>query len=175
MEKRLSFDSVQIKDTGVPIDQSVKLTIPILTYPAKPPFATGEVALPGAEITLDLASTQRSEIGGEFCLDQAFYGHFCPCYLWNTEQMSRPEGTKTRPTKLQELPFCKSAPQHAPSLLRSVLCLQSSVICRPSGTPDMPYYWRAVWVLSIWSIKDLGYVSLETRGLLLNLSFLQLN
>ena len=57
MEKGLSFDSVQIKDTGIPIDQRVKLPIPILTHPAKAPLATRELALSGAEITLDFSTT----------------------------------------------------------------------------------------------------------------------
>ena len=78
VEKGLSFDSVQKKDTGISIDETVELSLPILTDPAEAPIPVKDVTLPGAEITLDFPSTQRGEIRGEFGLDEAFRRHGGP-------------------------------------------------------------------------------------------------
>lgn len=91
--------------TRIPVNEAVALPTPILTHPANTPFPRGNTTLPGAQFTLDLSSAQGGEIGGELCLDEALRGHLSPCVLRKTEKRWKGESTKTRPAKLQELPF----------------------------------------------------------------------
>jgi len=97
MEKGFSLNSVQINDTGIPIDQTVTFPIPIFTHPAKPSFPLGNMTPPGAEFTLDFAASQTDEIGGELSFNEAFFGHLCPNGFRKTEQVSSGKSAETLP------------------------------------------------------------------------------
>ena len=105
MKKGLSFDSVQINRTRISIDQTITLSVPILPNPAKTPFMIRNTTPPGTEIALDFSSIKGSEIGREFCFDEAFRGHLCPQGIWKTEQMSGAKGTETFSANLQKITF----------------------------------------------------------------------
>jgi len=92
-------------DAGVPVNQAVIFSPPILTHSTKTPFPLDNTAPPWAKFTLDLSSTEGSEIGGELCLNEAFCGYLCLQCFRKTKEVSSAKNTETCPTKFQELPF----------------------------------------------------------------------
>jgi hypothetical protein len=107
MEKRLLLNGVQMNCAGVSIDQAVIFSIPVLTHPAKTSFPLGNMAPLRAQFTLDFSSTQGSEIGRELCLNETLFARLRSQGLWKTEELRGRNHTETRPTKLQEFPFCQ--------------------------------------------------------------------
>ena len=105
MEKGLSFNSVQINNTRIPIDQTITLPVPILPNPAKTPFTIRNTTPPGTEVALDFSSIEGSKIGREFCFDEAFRGLLCPQSIWNREQVSGAKDTETFSANLQKITF----------------------------------------------------------------------
>lgn len=91
--------------TGNPVDQTVAFSLPILPNPAEPPLPFGKNASSGAEVTLNLSSTQASKIGGKFGLDEPLFGHLCAQGPRKAEKMNGGKGTQTLSTNLQELSF----------------------------------------------------------------------
>jgi hypothetical protein len=107
MEKRLLLNRIQMNCAGVPVDQAVIFSIPVLTNPAKTSLPLGNTAPLGAKFTLDLSSIQGSEIGRELCLNETLFARLRSQGLWKTEELRGRNHTETRPTKLQEFPFCQ--------------------------------------------------------------------
>lgn len=120
MEEGFSLDSVHIEDRGIPIDQTVEFSAPILTNPAKTPFPNGNMTPPWTKFTLDLSSAQGREVGGEFRLDEAPLGHLCPRSSWETEQVGSAKSRKTLPAELQELTLRNLGLGDAPMALAGI-------------------------------------------------------
>jgi len=105
MQKGFLFNGVQMNDARIPVHQAVIFPSPILTDSTKTPSPLGNTAPPGTQFTLDLPPLQGSKIGGEPCLNEAFFGHLSPQGFRKTEEVSEVESTETRPANLQEFPF----------------------------------------------------------------------
>jgi hypothetical protein len=63
-----------MNSTGVPIDQAVIFSVPILTNSASTPLALRNMAPFGAKLALDLSPIQGSEVRREFCLNETLFG-----------------------------------------------------------------------------------------------------
>jgi hypothetical protein len=103
MKKGLGLYRVQIDDARIPVYQAVIPSSPILTRPTRTPFPRGNPASPGAQFTLDLAPIERSEVGGELCLNKALLRHLCMQGFREGGQLSGPENTEARAAELQKV------------------------------------------------------------------------
>jgi hypothetical protein len=107
MKEGFLLNRIQMNCAGVSVDQAIIFSISIFTNSTKTPLSFGNTASFWAKFALDLSSIQRSKIRRELCLDEALLGYLCPRGLWEAEEMSCGEHTKTCSTKLQKPPLCQ--------------------------------------------------------------------
>jgi hypothetical protein len=120
MQKGFLFDGVQVKHAGIPVNQAIQFPVSVFADAARAAFSTGNVTLPGAKGTLDLASVEGLEKGRDlrlyepllWCLGRAAFG--------KKEEVTCTEGTKAAPTNLEKLAFCEAALQKAITLANAV-------------------------------------------------------
>ncbi len=125
-----------MKGAWIRVYETEKFSSLILTHPAKPPFALGNMALLGAKFTLDLPSTQGSEIWGEFCLDEAFLGHLCLRSFRKTQKLRKDKGAETRSAELQELPFRHAGFRDALTYRAAFHIESEAMICKGLALSD---------------------------------------
>jgi hypothetical protein len=94
-----------MEGTGIPVNQAVIFSIPILTNSASAPLSLGNTAKMRAQFALDFSSIERSKIWRQLCFDEPLLGHLCMGSVGETQKGCNGEHAETFSTKSKKLPF----------------------------------------------------------------------
>ena len=109
MQKGLLLDRVQVKHTGIAVNQAIQFPVPVFTDAARAAFSIGDVTLLWTKGTLDLTSVKGLEKGGKLRLYEPLLWGLSRAAFRKKDEASRAEGTKAAPADFEKLAFCEAA------------------------------------------------------------------